>query len=128
MSISNPTEFDAWLAEMVQEHGEFTVLVVLTDIGERSVAPLCSTYFHIIGNETNWEEVTIMFAGSGQNWKGAAFFPTKAHNGGAVDNPTARLRLKELEASIVANRMLLNDGHFFDTEGRRIKVEPEADA
>ena len=128
MSTSEATEFDAWLSEMVRDHGEFTVLVILTEIGERSVLPLCSTYLHVIGDEVNWEEVKIMFAGSGRNWQGAAFFPTKGRNGGPVDNPTARLRLVELEAKVAANRMVLNDGHFFDTQGRRIKIEPIADA
>lgn len=113
---------------MVRQQGEFTVLVVLTDIAERSVTPLCSTYFHIIGDEVGWDEVAVMLAGSGQNWKGAAFFPTKAPHGGPIDNPTARVRLAELEAKVTADRMILNDGHFFDTLGRRIKIEPEADA
>jgi hypothetical protein len=122
------TEFDEWLAEMVRDHGEFTVLVILTEIGERSVVPLCSTYLHVMGDEVDWEEIKIMFAGSGRNWQGAAFFPTKGRNGGPIDNPTARVRLAELEAKVTANRMLLNDGQFFDTLGRRIKIEPMADA
>ena len=84
------TEFDEWLASMVRQHGEFTVLVILTEIAERSVAPLCSTYLHVIGDEVDWDDITTMFAGSGQSWDGAAFFPTKAPNGGPVDNPTAR--------------------------------------
>jgi hypothetical protein len=69
-----------------------------------------------------------MFAGSGQSWDGAAFFPTKARNSGPIDNPTARLRLAELEAKVTEDRMTLNDGHFFDTQGRKIKIEPMADA
>ncbi len=127
MSTSERTEFDAWLAQMVREHGRFTVLVILTEIGERSVVPLCSTYMHVIGDEMDWEEIKVMFAGSGQNWDGAAFFPTKAQNGGPVDNPTARLRLAELEDKVGQNRMILNDGHFFDTAGRRIKIDPITD-
>lgn len=126
MSTSDATEFDRWLAAMVAEHGEFTVLAVLTDIGERSVSPLCSTYFHVVGRDMSWDEMTTVLAGSGQPWNGVAFFPTKARDGGAIDNPTARRRLRELEASVVADRMILNDGHFFDTLGRRIKIEPEA--
>ena len=55
-------------------------------------------------------------------------FPTKANSGGPIDNPTARLRLRELEAKVTEDRMILNDGHFFDTLGRRIKIEPLADA
>jgi hypothetical protein len=122
------TEFDAWLKDMVARHGEFTVLVVLTEIGQRSVAPLCSTYLHVIGNEVDWQEIKALFAGSGRNWDGAAFFPTKARNGGPIDGATARQRLAELEAKVVENRMVLNDGHFFDSLGRRIEIEPVLDA
>jgi hypothetical protein len=128
LSTSERTEFDQWLAGMVREHGQFTLLVVLTAIGERSVTPLCSTYMHVIGDEIEWEEIKVMFAGSGQSWDGAAFFPTKAQNGGPVDNPTARLRLAELEAKVNQDRMVLNDGHFFDTQGRHIEIEPIADS
>lgn len=122
------SEFDEWLEEMVREHGEFSVLVILTGIGERSVVPLCSTFLHVMGDEADWEEFKVMFAGSGRNWQGAAFFPTKGSDGGPIDSPTARLRLAELEAKVAANRMILNDGHFFDTKGRRIKIEPMANS
>ncbi len=128
MSISDLTEFDSWLREMVREHGEFTVLVVLTKIGERKIDPLCSTYLHVIGDEVDWDEIKVMFAGSGHDWNGAAFFPTKARNGGPIDNPTARARLAELEAKVTEDRMILNEGHFFDLEGRRIEIEPMPDA
>lgn len=128
MSTSEQTEFDQWLAEMVREHGEFTVLVILTEIRERAVTPLCSTYMHMMGDQLDWDDVTTMFAGSGQSWDGAAFFPTKAEGGGPIDNPTARLRLSELEAKVTADRMTLNKGHFFDTEGRRIEIQPIVDA
>jgi len=128
LSTSEPTEFEQWLTSMVRDHGEFTVLVVLTSISEREVAPLCSTYLHVIGDEVDWDDITTMFAGSGQTWDGAAFFPTKAANGGPIDNPTARLRLSELEAKVTEDRMILNEGHFFDTLGRRIKIEPVPDA
>jgi len=122
------TDFDEWLAGMVRQHGEFTALVILTEIGERRVAPLCSTYLHVIGDDVDWAEIKTMFAGSGQRWDGAAFFPTKAHNGGPIDNPTARLRLAELEAKVSEDRMVLNDGHFFDSSGNRIEIELITDA
>jgi hypothetical protein len=83
---------------------------------------------HVIGDEIDWEGITAMLAGSGQRWDGAAFFPTKARDGGPIDNPTARLRLAELEAKVSQNRMILNDGQFFDTHGRRIKIEPITDS
>lgn len=124
MSTSDETDFDAWLAEMVAEHGEFTVLVVLVEIGSASVAPLCSTYLHVIGSEVDWSEIVVMFAGSGHTWDGAAFFPTKAPRGGPLDNPTAHRRLRELEQKVMEDRMILNDGHFFDTRGHRIRIDP----
>jgi len=112
---------------MVRQHGEFTALVILTEIGERRVAPLCSTYMHVIGHDVDWAEIKAMFARSGQRWDGAAFFPTKARNGGPIDNATARLRLAELEDKVREDRMVLNDGHFFDSSGNRIEIEPIED-
>jgi hypothetical protein len=128
LSTSERTEFDAWLAAMLKRHGDFTVLVILVTISEHSVLPLCSTYMHVVGKEADWEHIKIMFAGSGQKWDGAAFFPTKGANGGPIDNPTARLRLTEIEAKVTEDRMILNEGHFFDTLGRRIKIEPAVSA
>ncbi|MGE0849270.1 MAG: hypothetical protein AB7O44_06550 [Hyphomicrobiaceae bacterium] len=131
MSSADPdagrTEFDDWLAGMVRQHGEFTVLVVLTEIGERRVVPLCSTFLHVIGDEVDWKDLKTTFGTSGQRWDGAAFFPTKARGGGLIDNTTARARLGELEAKVREDRMILNDGHFFDVSGRHIKIEPIAD-
>src|SRR6476660_7923283 len=102
---------------MVAHHGEFTARVILAQIAERAVTPLCSTYLHVIGDEVSWDDITTMFAGSGQSWDGAAFFPTKARDGGPIDNPTARSRLAELEAKVTENRMVLNDAHYFDAHG-----------
>src|SRR5262245_47427746 len=124
----NDTEFDAWLQGMVARHGEFTVLVILTKIGERSVVPLCSTYLHVVGDDVDWNQIKALFARSGRNWDGAAFFPTKARNGGPIDRATVRDRLTELEAKVVENRMVLNDGHFFDAKGRRFEIKPVVDA
>jgi hypothetical protein len=111
---------------MVRRHREFTVLVILTGIGERSVVPLASTYMHVMGDEVDWEGIKALFAASGRDWDGAAFFPTSAEGGGPIDAPTAHRRLAELEAKVAADRMVLNDGQFFDTLGRHIEIEPIA--
>jgi hypothetical protein len=113
---------------MVAGHGEFTVLVILAEIGARSVVPLCSTYCHVLGDELDWQEMKVLLAASGRNWGGAAFFPTKAGHGGPIDRATVHRRLAELEAKVIENRMVLNDGHFFDTHGRRIEIAPVVDA
>ena len=126
--VDSTTDFDAWLVDMVRQHGQFTSLIILAEIGDRRVAPLCSSYVHVIGDDMNWQQIKTLFAGSGQRWDGAAFFPTKGRDGGPIDNATARARLAELEAKVREDRMVLNEGHFFDSFGRRIEIEPIADA
>ncbi len=124
MSISEPeTEFDQWIAEAYAATGAFTALVVLVDITDSRVTPLCSTYLNVIGEEVDWEEIVVLFAGSGTDWHGASFFPVTAPHGGPVDNPTARTRLRELEQRLDADRLVLNEGFFFDRLGRRLKIE-----
>ena len=122
-SPSNATDFSEWLGGEFAGSGEFTALVVLVDIAGTGITPLCSTYFNVIGDEVDWNDIVVMFAGSGAAWNGAAFFPIRALNGGPLDNPTARLRLRELEARLDDDRLVLNEGHFFDKWGRRMQVE-----
>lgn len=127
MSISNDdrraTDFDRWIATEFAQAGAFTVLVVLLEIGSRRVTPLCSTYFNVIGEEVDWEEIKVMFAGSGANWDAASFFPVTSPDGTPLDNPTARGRLRALEARLDQDLLVLNEGHFFDRKGRRLKIE-----
>ncbi|HTQ83793.1 MAG TPA: hypothetical protein VMI47_11045 [Pseudolabrys sp.] len=127
MSISDsakqPTDFDRWLAEEFARTGAFTALVVLVRIAEATVSPLCSSYFNVIGDETDWSEITVLFAGSGQEWDGASFFPVTGPRDGPLDNPSARLQLRELETRIDGDPLALNEGHFFDKWGRRLRVD-----
>lgn len=117
------TEFDRWIVEEFESRGEFTALVVLVEIGDVKVTPLCSTYFNVIGTEIDWAEITVLFAGAGRDWNGASFFPLAGPDGHPLDNPAARLRLRELEARLDGDRLVLNEGHFFDKWGRRLKIE-----
>jgi hypothetical protein len=124
VSISDhATDFDRWITEELARHGAFTALAVLVAIGETTVTPLASTYFNVIGDETDWGEITVMFAGAGRPWDAASFYALTAAEGGPVDNPSARLKLRELEARIDDDRLVLNEGHFFDKWGRRMMVE-----
>lgn len=125
MSISDRrgTDFDLWLSEEFTRAGEFTALVMLVSIVGTKVKPLCSTFFNVIGDEIDWAEIVALFAGSGQNWDGASFFPSVAKNGGALDNATARWRLRRLEQRLDDDRLVLNEGRFFDKWGRRLRID-----
>lgn len=117
------TDFDRWLAQEFADTGSFTCFAILVQITENKVMPLCSTYFSIIGDETDWAEITVLFAGAGREWDGASFYPVTGDDGGPLDNPTARLKLRQLEARLDDDRLVLNEGNFFDKWGRRLQVE-----
>ena len=127
MSISERihacNDFQRWLAREFAATGAFTAIAILVEIGKTQVTPLCSTYFNVIGDEVEWSEIVVMFAGAGREWDGAAFFPVVEADGGPLDNPTARLRQREFETRIDHDRLVLNEGHLFDKWGRRMKIE-----
>src|SRR5262249_34431922 len=120
---STPTDFARWIAGEFGATGPFTALVVLVEIAANKVTPLCSTYFNVIGDEVAWGDITVTSGGAGSPWDGASSFPVTASGGGPLDNPTARLKLRDLEARLDDNRLVLNEGNFFDKWGRRLKVE-----
>jgi hypothetical protein len=117
------TDFDRWLTAAFAEIGSFTALVVLVDIAGSKVTPLRSTFMNIIGDETYWMEVVTLLQSAGVTWNGVAFFPVTDAEGGPLDNDAARARLREVEERLAEDRLVLNDGHFFDEWGRRLKVE-----
>jgi hypothetical protein len=117
-------DFEDWIKSEFAKAGDFTALIVLVDTDATAVTPLCSTYFNVIGDEIEWNDIVVMFAGSGMEWTGASFFPVTARDGGGcLDNPTARLQLRALEMRIDEDRLVLNEGNFFDKWGRRLKIE-----
>jgi hypothetical protein len=118
--------FDEWIGAEFRERGAFTALVVLVEIGEGSVTPLASTYLNVIGAEVDWLEILALFAGAGVHWDGASFFPVTAPEGGPLDNKAARSRLRDIETRVKAERLTLNEGFFFDRQGRRMMVEEVA--
>jgi hypothetical protein len=119
------TDFDHWLRDTYAATGGFTALIVLMKISRQRVRPLSSAFVHVIGDEIVWGEVTRLLSGSGVTWDGVAFFPVSAKDGGPVDEATARLRLRMVETRIEDDPLAINDGHFFDMWGRRMRVDEE---
>jgi hypothetical protein len=123
--VSTPeadSDFTAWIDAEFADRGAFTALVVLVEIGERSVTPVVSTYI-TVSAEIDWPEVVTLFGGVGIPWDGASFFPVTAPEGGALDDAAARAKLIEIEQRVRAERLTLNEGFFFDRHGQRVMVE-----
>ncbi|MDB5396925.1 MAG: uncharacterized protein JWM91_4431 [Rhodospirillales bacterium] len=121
MTAPLTTDFDDWLVRTYARIGSFTILIILIDIGAKSVRPLRSTYLHVVGDETRWPEMIRLFDGAGVSWNGAAFF--QADSDGLVADPEARQRLASLVRHLNEDRKILNDGEFFDRRGLRLKLE-----
>jgi hypothetical protein len=120
-SATRATDFDDWLVGTFGRVGSFTMLIVLVDIGETSIALLRSSHLHVIGDETRWPDMARLFAGCGAAWNGAAFF--QADQMGLVDDATAKRRLASLVRHLEGDRSILGHGEFFDARGLRLKIE-----
>jgi hypothetical protein len=117
-----PNEFDRWLSEQFAATGTFTALIVLLHIAEAHVTPVCSSYVNVVGDEIDWDEMTVLLQGSGIGWDAVAFF-VETDDGGALSSVEANCRLKDLTQAIEADRLHLNRGWLFDRRGRRLRVE-----
>ncbi len=120
---SRPFQFNDWIAEEFDDAGPFTALVVLVAIGGIEVTPLRSTFLHVIGDEIDWIAFSEMMRGANVNWDGAMLMPMRDENGGLFEDAHARSELRLLEKRIIEDRLVLNEGHFFDKWGRRLKIE-----
>jgi hypothetical protein len=114
--------FDDWLREEFGK-GPFTVLIILVEISDESVAPVASTFLHVIGDDIDWFAMKGMLNQGPHPWQGAAFFPVRLATPGPISDELARLRLKDLQRQITADRLVLNSGAFFDGLGRLMKIE-----
>jgi hypothetical protein len=117
------TDFDRWLEAQFAETGAFTALIVLLHIAEPRVTPVCSSYVNVIGDEIDWDEMTVLLQGAGIGWDAVAFFVEREDEGGALTSVEANRRLKDLTHAIEADRLHLNGGRLFDRLGCRLRVE-----
>jgi hypothetical protein len=115
--------FDHWFLEEFHRLGGFTALVVLVRIGDYTVSPLRSTFMHVIGDEMNWIEFCKLLSGAGVAWDGVLLETVSTMEGGPISDDEARAALRTLEQRVMENRLVINEGHFFDKWGRRLKIE-----
>jgi hypothetical protein len=120
------TDFEAWLKAQFADTGAFTVFIVLVRISDDSVAATRSTFAQMIGDDMDWAEMMELLAGAGAAWDGVGFFVGLAHDGGPMADDEARAKLKQIEAEVMADPLVLNRGRFFDRHGRHLQVDEAA--
>jgi hypothetical protein len=122
LSISRHSDFEPWLKTAYRETEGFTALVVLVRIGEETVTPVASTYFHLVGNDLAWSDLSGLLSRSGQAWDGVVLFP-ESDGKGPIPDALAKIKLRDIELRLGEDRIHINDGHFFDRWGRRMQVD-----
>ena len=123
MSISDSSDFEPWVKSAYREMQGFTALIVLVKIGEDTVTPVASTYVHLIGEDLSWSDFSALLTRSGQAWDGVALFAESAKDGGPIPDGLAKIKLREIELRLGEDRIHINEGHFFDCWGRRLRVD-----
>jgi hypothetical protein len=121
-----PVHFDEWLPEEFAWRGPFTALIVLVAIGERDVTPIASSFADILDPTTRWEEMAARLTESGRAWDAVTFFAIDDDDGGPIPKDEALAHLASLSKRIAADRLVLNEGHLFGRQGRRLAVEAAA--
>jgi hypothetical protein len=116
--------FDDWVVKEYRRRDGFTALIVLVSTANLGVLPLRSTFTHMIGDELDWHQFSMLMRGAGVAWDGVLIVPVSGENGGPIEDPRAAEELRALEDRVNENRLVVNEGHFFDNWGRRMKVEP----
>ncbi|TAK50169.1 MAG: hypothetical protein EPO23_02860 [Xanthobacteraceae bacterium] len=114
------TDFQRWLAAEFVARGAFTVLAVLLAVEGGQARPLCSTSFQVAGDALDWDDIVVMFAGAGVSWDRVAFFPASDASGRPLDNPAARLRLRDIEIQFEKTPHALRGSHVFAPDGHRL--------
>jgi len=117
---------DLWLGAQIAETGPFTIFIVLVRIADESVTPLRSSYAHMIGDEMAWHDMRTLLDRAGTPWDGVAFYVGLDHAGGPLPDKAAAARLKDVEAELRADPLVLNRGLFFDREGRHLRIDEVA--
>lgn len=115
--------FDDWAAYEFHRTGGFTALVVLVSIRDMTVIPLRSTFMHVVGDDIGWAGICDLLASAGVGWDGVVFHSLASESGGPMADVEARAALRALERRIVEDPLVINEGHFFDVWGRRMRID-----
>lgn len=119
-------DFDLWLRNQFAASGPFTALIILVKIDGTSIFPLGSSYATVIGNELRWPDMRRLLDQSRLPWSSAALFPAFSEAGGPLAEESAKRRLGEVQARVIADHGAINEGFFFDRQGSMMRLEEVA--
>jgi hypothetical protein len=117
------TDFDRWLENQFAVSGPFTALIVLVKVDGTTIWPLGSSYATVIGSELHWPDMRRLLDQSKLSWSGTAIFPAFSDAGGPLSDGSARERLSDLQKRVIADHSVINEGFFFDRQGRMMQLE-----
>lgn len=117
------TDFELWLSAQYAETGSFTAFIVLLRIAGDEVVPLKSSYAHLVGDDMPWRQMRGLLDGARTAWDGVAFFVGLGAGGGPLPDAVAARKLKEVEADVKGDPLVLNRGRFFDRQGRHLRID-----
>lgn len=117
------TDFDRWLKNQFAVSGPFTALIILVKIDGTTIWPLGSSYATVIGSELHWTDMRRLLDQSKLPWSATAIFPAFSDGGGPLSDGSARQRLADLQKRVIADHSVINDGFFFDRQGRMMQLE-----
>ena len=120
------TDFEHWLSTQFGQTGPFTLFIVLVRIAGDDVVPLKSSYAHLIGDDMAWREMRGLLDRAGAPWHGVAFFVGLDHAGGPLPDAEATRKLRQVEADVRTDPLMLNRGRFFDRDGRHMRIDEVA--
>ena len=119
-------DFEQWLSAQFADTGPFTVFIVLVRITDDEIAPLKSSYAHLIDDGMTWRQMQGLLDRADTTWDGVAFFVGLGRAGGPLPDAAAARKLREVEADVKADPLVFNRGRFFDRAGRHLRVDEVA--
>ena len=78
--------FDDWIVKEYRRTNGFTALILLVSTANLGVVPLRSTYTHMIGDELDWHQFSMLMRGAGVAWDGVLIVPVSDENGGPIED------------------------------------------
>ena len=121
--MSDGPAFEAWLKQTFARQGAFTMFLILMKEEPTTLVPLRSSYLHVIGDDVPWSDLSETLDRAAVAWDSVAVFAGQDAFAQIFADAEAKIRLRELERALLADRLVIQKGELFDRWGRKLKIE-----